>query len=122
MLRRMTALFLILLLLAPLFTRGEELAELDAYVDSAFKASKTVGGSLIISKGEDIVYARDWGYKDLRNKLPVDENTYFRTASITKMITGIGIMRLVDMGLLDLDEETLAGLVEPAAALLKRID
>ena len=105
MLRRMTALFLTLLLLAPLLTRGEELAELDAYVDSAFKASKTVGGSLIISKGEDIVYARDWGYKDLRNKLPVDENTYFRTASITKMITGIGIMRLVDMGLLDLDAD-----------------
>ena len=105
MIRRMTALLLTLLLLAPLFTRGEELAELDAYVDRAFEAAKTVGGSLVIMKGEDVVYARDWGYKDLRNKLPVDENTYFRTASITKMITGIGIMRLVDMGLLDLDED-----------------
>ena len=46
MIRRMTALFLTLLLLAPLFTRGEELAELDAYVDRAFEAAKTVGGSL----------------------------------------------------------------------------
>ena len=35
MIRRMTALLLTLLLLAPLFTRGEELAELDAYVDRA---------------------------------------------------------------------------------------
>lgn len=105
MIRRMTALLLTLLLLAPLITRGEELAQLDAYVDRAFGAAKTVGGSLVIMKGEDVVYARDWGYKDLRNMLPVDENTYFRTASITKMITGIGIMRLVDMGLLDLDED-----------------
>ena len=105
MIRRTTALFLILLVLVPLFTRAEEQSSLDAYVDRAFKAAKTVGGSLVIMMGEEIVYARDWGYKDLRNQAPVDEHTYFRTASITKMITGIGIMRLVDMGLLDLDEE-----------------
>ena len=105
MIRRTTALFLILLVLVPLFTRAEEQSSLDAYVDRAFKAAKTVGGSLVIMQGEEIVYARDWGYKDLRNQAPVDEHTYFRTASITKMISGIGIMRLVDMGLLDLDED-----------------
>jgi CubicO group peptidase (beta-lactamase class C family) len=35
----------------------------------------------------------------------VDEQTYFRTASLTKLVTGIGLMRLVDQGLLKLDED-----------------
>lgn len=75
----------------------------DAFVDEAFSSAKTVGGSLVIMKAGETVYARDYGYKNLRNKLPVDQNTYFRAASITKMITGIGLMRLVDEGKLVLD-------------------
>ena len=104
MIRRLTALLLSLLMLTPVFSLAEEADETDSYVDRAFKEAKTVGGSLIIIKGEDIVYARDWGWRDLRAKAPVDENTYFRTASLTKMITGIGLMTMVDEGLLGLDD------------------
>lgn len=105
--RRFTALFLCLLLLLPSLSLAdvEAITELDAYVDQAFRAAKTVGGSLVVMKDGQIVYARDYGMKDKARELPVDENTFFRTASITKMISGIGLMRLVDMGLLDLDAE-----------------
>ncbi len=80
-----------------------DIAAVDAYVDAAFKAAKTVGGSLVVMKGEEVVYTRDWGYKDVRAKLPVDEGTVFRVGSITKMVTGIGLLRLVERGALDLD-------------------
>ncbi len=105
MIRRLIALLLTLLALNPTSNTASEANELDSYVDQAFHAARTVGGSLVISKHGQIVYARDWGYKNLRTKEPVDENTYFRTASITKMVTGIGLMHLVDQGQLDLDED-----------------
>lgn len=105
--RRLTALLLCLITLLPCLASAdvEALSPLDAYVDEAFRGAKTVGGSLVIMKDGQIVYARDYGLKDKARSLPVDENTYFRTASITKMITGVGLMRLVDMGLLDLDAD-----------------
>lgn len=103
--RRLFSLILCLALILP-FTYAEQLPNvLDAFVDEAFATTRTIGGSLVIMKGGEIVYARDYGYKNLRNKEPVDQNTYFRAASITKLITGIGLMTLVDQGRLALDED-----------------
>lgn len=103
--RRLFSLILCFALILPSVFAEELPNAFDAYVDEAFAKAKTVGGSLVIMKAGQVVYARDYGYKNLRNKLPVDENTYFRTASITKMITGIGLMTLVDKGQLALDKD-----------------
>ncbi|NLD51366.1 MAG: serine hydrolase [Clostridiales bacterium] len=79
--------------------------EMDEYVDKAFKGAKTVGGSVVIySKGE-LVYARDYGMKRQRQREPVDPNTQFRLASISKMVTGIGLMKLVEEDKLELDTD-----------------
>ncbi len=79
--------------------------EIDAQVDSYFKKSSTVGGSLVIAIGGEIVYQRDYGYSNKSRKEPVTEDTYFRIASITKMVSAIGIMQLTEQGLLHLDED-----------------
>ena len=79
--------------------------DVDQQVDKYLKGAKTVGGSVVVMRAGRLVYARDYGYKNLRAKAPVDENTYFKSASITKMVTGIGLMRLVDEGKLDLDAD-----------------
>ena len=44
------------------------------------------------------------GYQDLATKRPVDADTIFHWASITKTFTGIAIMQLRDRGLLSLDD------------------
>ena len=44
------------------------------------------------------------GYQDLASKRPVDEDTVFHWASITKTFTGVAIMQLRDRGLLSLDD------------------
>ena len=82
-----------------------DLGEIDAQVDSYFKKSSTVGGSLVIARGGQIVYRRDYGYSNKNHKEPVTEDTYFRIASITKMVSAIGIMQLAEQGLVDLDED-----------------
>ena len=44
------------------------------------------------------------GYRDLASKAPVDSNTVFRIASMTKSFTAMAIMRLRDEGKLSLDD------------------
>lgn len=83
----------------------EDFSEIDQQVDVYFQKSKTVGGSLVIAKNGRIVYQRDYGYSNKSNKTPVTENTYFRIASVTKMVSAIGIMQLNEQGLVDLDQD-----------------
>ncbi len=83
----------------------EDFSGIDAQVDSYFRKSKTIGGSLVIAKGGQIVYQRDYGYSSISQKTPVTEDTYFRIASITKMVSAIGIMQLAEQGVLNLDQD-----------------
>jgi len=54
-------------------------------------------------KGE-IVYQQAYGYADIDNKIKATPQTLYRTASISKWLTGVATMSLVDSGQLDLDE------------------
>lgn len=100
------ALCLALFMAVPSAT-GEKAVEnretVDAQIDKFFRASSTVGGSLVIAKDGQIVYRRDYGYLNKTKKIPVTQDTYFITASVTKMISAIGILQLAERGLLDLD-------------------
>jgi CubicO group peptidase (beta-lactamase class C family) len=44
------------------------------------------------------------GYQDLATKRPVDEETIYHWASVTKTLTGVAIMQLRDRGLFSLDD------------------
>jgi CubicO group peptidase (beta-lactamase class C family) len=63
-----------------------------------------VGSSLMFVK-DGVVGAKALeGYQDLETKRPVDEETIYHWASITKTLTGVAIMQLRDRGLLSLDD------------------
>jgi CubicO group peptidase (beta-lactamase class C family) len=63
-----------------------------------------VGSSLMFVKDGQVVGKSFQGYQDAATKTPVDENTIYHWASITKMLTGVAIMQLRDRGLLSLDD------------------
>ena len=79
------------------------LADTDADIDNIFRQSNTVGGAVLVARHGEILYERYYGFADLTAHRAVDENTYFRLASVTKFVSGIGVMRLVENGALDLD-------------------
>ena len=84
---------------------GVDTAALDAAFSKMFKTYKTSGGALMIAKGDEVVYTLYYGMMNKKAKKPVDENTVFKIASVTKFVTGIHVMQLVEQGLLDLDED-----------------
>lgn len=69
--------------------------------------------ALAIRDGK-VVYANRFGQRHLGGPgeppLPVTERTLFRVASISKLVVAVGVMRLVEAGVLDLDADVSARL------------
>ncbi len=57
----------------------------------------------VVIDGE-LAYAKGFGYADLEKKTPVDADTVYRIASITKSFTGTALLALRDDGVLSLDD------------------
>ena len=78
---------------------------MDEQVDQAFRMAKAVGGAFVVAKDGRIVYERYYGEQQKSKHIPVTEKTYFKCASVTKFVTGIGLMRMMDQGILRPDED-----------------
>lgn len=78
-------------------------AVLDGY-RSLLQRAGIAGSSVIVVRAGEIVARDNEGFQDLARKTPVDNDTIFHWASITKTFTGIAIMQLRDRGLLSLDD------------------
>ncbi|HEX2092452.1 MAG TPA: serine hydrolase domain-containing protein [Longimicrobiaceae bacterium] len=61
------------------------------------------GGAVAVLRDGKLIYARGFGYADVENRAPVRPDALFRIASVSKPITGVAIMKLVEEGKLTLD-------------------
>ena len=66
---------------------------------------KTVGLAVAVVKDGEFIYNKSFGYKDLANKIPLQNGDIVRIASTSKSFTATGIMQLVDKGLLSLNDD-----------------
>lgn len=77
-------------------------------VRSAYRATVEragiVGSSIVFVKDGGVAGRAVAGYQDLAATRPVDDETIFHWASITKTFTGVAIMQLRDRGRLSLDD------------------
>ena len=94
----------LVLALLPICGMAENVS-LDEQVDQIFRDAKTVGGAFLVARNGEIVYERYYGEQQKTTHVPVTEKSYFRCASVTKLVTGIGLMKMMDDGLLDPDED-----------------
>ena len=101
---RLAALFLCLLLCAPRAS-AEDGDSLSQSLSRIFRNNKTSGAAVVVARDGEIVYQYQYGYAAKKKKVPVTPTTYFRIASVTKFVTGIHVMQLVEQGLLKLDED-----------------
>jgi serine beta-lactamase-like protein LACTB len=66
-------------------------------------APKVPGFSAAVAVNGRIVWQECSGYADLENRLEVRPQTRFRIGSISKALTSVGLMRLVESGQINLD-------------------
>lgn len=77
--------------------------QLRARVAAVLEREGVPGVGLALVDRSGVLWAGGVGVADLRTRAPVDADTQFRVASITKSVVALGVMRLVEQGRLDLD-------------------
>ena len=65
---------------------------------------KTVGMTIGFMK-DDFVWVKGYGYADLENNSPAKAESAYRLASVTKPMTAIAVLQLVEKGKINLDAE-----------------
>ena len=60
--------------------------------------------SAVIAADRQVVWAKDFGYADVENRVPMDPTTPSHLASLTKPFVSVIITQLVEAGMLDLQE------------------
>lgn len=72
--------------------------------------NSVVGMGLCVFAEGKVIYETDLGFADKENGIPCDENTIYRVASVSKLISSMALMTLYDEGLItpysDLEELT----------------
>lgn len=71
---------------------------------AAVEQQKVLGYQLVVARKGKIVLDVAGGIRDLENQLPMERNSLLRMASNTKSITAMGVLKLMDQGLVSLQD------------------
>jgi len=73
-------------------------------LDDAVKSNSVAGGTVAILMGDNEVYRQHFGYANIEKNIKPDDNTIFRMFSMTKPVTAVATMILIERGLLDYND------------------
>lgn len=75
--------------------------KMQEYVDSG----KWAGIATLVMKDDEIIYNERFGFANIEEELPVEENTIYRIFSMTKPVTAVALMTLYEEGKFELDDK-----------------
>ncbi|MFO0904400.1 MAG: serine hydrolase [Pirellulales bacterium] len=81
-----------------------DIPSLDAFFQSFMEQHRVPGCAVAVSRGDQLLYSRGFGWADVAQRTPVKADSRFRIASISKSITAVAVMKLVEQGKLKLDD------------------
>ena len=86
-------------------TEGKEYHKMDSLVERYLKRWEINGAQLVITRNDSLLYARGFGWADKERGIRMEPNMLMRFASISKLITAVGIMKLQEMKKLKMNEK-----------------
>lgn len=86
-------------------TDGAAYHEMDSVIERYLKRWEINGAQLVISRNDSLLYARGFGYADKEKGIKMEPNMVMRFASVSKLITAVGIMKLWEMKKLKMNEK-----------------
>jgi len=86
--------------------------EFKTFYEQSMRKHGIVGSSFMLIQDGQVIAQEFFGLANQEKQQPVDENTVYHWASITKTFTGVAIMQLRDRGLLKLDDPIIKYLPE----------
>jgi CubicO group peptidase (beta-lactamase class C family) len=109
---RTLSFLLLLALAAPLRAQEPSPGEIDALAARAMELFQVPGMAIAVVRGGELVHARGYGVREIGRPEPVDADTLFQIASLTKAMTAAVLGMLVDEGKLGWDERVIDPLPE----------
>ncbi len=82
---------------------GPGLKRVDEVVVVTMRELRIPGASLAVARNGSLVLAKGYGWADRQARVPVGPETLFALASVSKSLTAVTILKLVDAGRLELD-------------------
>jgi CubicO group peptidase (beta-lactamase class C family) len=83
---------------------AEKLTSLKPALQKLVDDAKIPGGVALVARHGKVAYVTSFGYRDLASKTPMTDDTIFAIASMTKPITCVAVMTLVEQSKLGLDD------------------
>jgi CubicO group peptidase (beta-lactamase class C family) len=80
-------------------------AAMENIINDFVKRNNINGASVAIAKEGRLVYAKGFGYADKEDSLSVNPHHLFRIASVSKLITAVTIMKLIEEEKLDINDQ-----------------
>lgn len=77
--------------------------EIERMIRAEMERQQIPGLSVALVTDHQFRWAKGFGSADVENSVPATERTVYRLASISKTITAVAVMQLVEQGKLDLD-------------------
>lgn len=83
---------------------AQDFSPIDSIISAEIKQQNIPGGvALVYHKGK-IVLDKAYGYSDIAAQVAMQTSSIFRIASMTKAIVSIGVLQLLDKGIIQLDD------------------
>ncbi len=83
--------------------RTEVIGRLNQYYSSVWEAGDLWGG-ILIAKGDDILFEKYRGYGKSGGQMPIGQDTPLHVASVSKTITAMAAMKLIDADRMKLND------------------
>ena len=90
----------------PVLSKGQQLEAIDhlkRFINQEMRSAQTQGLSVAIVSDQTIVWEQGFGWANSEKQLPANEQTLYRTGSISKLLTDLGALQLAALGQLNLD-------------------
>ncbi len=78
--------------------------EIDRVLRGAVEQKKVPGAVAMIATADGVIYQGAFGNRDVRRGVPMTTDSIFRIASMTKPVTSVAVMQLMERGHVKLDE------------------
>jgi D-alanyl-D-alanine carboxypeptidase len=79
-------------------------ARAEAYFTALTRASKTPGLEYLVVNATDILFEYEGGWADIRRQVPIDVATTMMAYSMSRTITAVAVLQLVEAGKVGLDD------------------
>ena len=83
---------------------GARLERLGNFMQATIESGDYLGAVTLISRNGRIVDWRTYGHRDLAKKMPMTQDSIFRIYSMTKTVTSVAVLMLMEEGKIGLED------------------